>query len=137
MNMKTIRKMLLLAIIFCGVTQYTEAQEKHGKLEVTTQLTELQGNYDQRKFYRELLTYNMKNCPYISHFSVNEANESQDNHNIIWHYEVNKRDDITKFYKWLYNFLLSPQENDMKTSLTPFGPHYNLSDKTEIKERIS
>lgn len=136
MNMKTIKKMLLIIVFFCGIYQYVEGQERHEKFEVSTQLSELHGKYAQRKVYRTFLTIYMRDCPYISHFSIEEVKDTQDNHKVIWHYEVKKREDITKFYGWLYNFLESSKANGIKRALAAYAPKYDLSDKTKINKNI-
>lgn len=141
--MKTIIKMLFAAVLISGtgfttIAQQSSAQtvERSGKYEVNTQLVEKEGTYDQRKLYREFLVAYMKNCPYISHFDIHEAVGSSDNHDVVWSYEVNGWDDITKFYSWVREHLQSSEDNGLKKAMTPYKPDYAIGGQIKM-EKVS
>src|SRR5690625_4756419 len=130
--MQSLTKLIILAVLFCSFSTITHAQKKSEKLEVRTQLTEKQGDYDQRKLYRKFLTSYMDGCPYISHFSVQEENHSNDNHQVVWYYEVNDWKDITAFYHWLAKRIKSDKKSGLLMAMTPFKPDYDLGEKIQV-----
>ncbi len=132
--MKTMRHALLALLLLNGICLLAQAQEKHEKLEVTSRVTELNGTYGERKLYRDFLTTYMKKCPYISHFSISEAVGAQDNHDVIWHYEVENWDNITKFYDWISDHLKSRDDNGLKKAMTPYRPDYNIGGKMKVEQ---
>jgi hypothetical protein len=133
--MKTIIKLLFVAVLTTGITVAANAQKHSGKYEVSTQLKESRGSYDQRKLYREFLSEYMKNCPYISNFSIHEAIGSADNHNIVWKYDVNGWDDITKFYGWISEQIKSKQDNGLMKAMTPYEPDYAIGGQIHLEKR--
>lgn len=132
--MKTTCKMLLVLLLLNGICLFARAQEKHEKLVVTSRLTELKGTYPERQLYRDFLTTYMKNCPYISHFSIHEADGASDNHEVIWHYEVKNWDSITQFYDWISDHLKSGKDNGLKKAMTPYQPEYDIGGKMKVEE---
>lgn len=132
--MKNVTRVLIVAILFSGVSLMAHAQKQSGDLEVKTQLTEAKGTYEQRKLYREFLTAYMKKCPYISHFSIHEAVGSTDNHKVVWRYEVNNWEDITKFYHWVSQHIESKKEGGLVKAMTPYAPTYNIGGKIHVEE---
>lgn len=134
--MKTIAKFLLAIIITSTSMLAANAQhQSKGKLEVNTRLTETEGSYTQRKLYREFLAEYMKDCPYISNFSVREAVGASDNHEVVWTYDVNSWDDITRFYSWINGKIKSRTDDGLKKALTPFKPDYALGGRIKVTER--
>ena len=130
--MKSI-KFFIIALLFCGTFQMANAQKKKaGNLVVQTKLTETLGSYDQRKLYRDFLTSYMADCPYISNFSVHEAVGSSDNHKVVWEYQVNSWDDITKFYSWVSQHIKQKDETGLRKAMTPFEPDYNIGGKIQV-----
>lgn len=142
--MKTIIKYFFAALLIGGTAFAANAQEsqsqvspKPGKYEVTTRLTEKVGTYEQRKLYREFLTEYMKNCPYISNFSVHEMLDAHNNHDVVWTYEVNGWNDITKFYSWIAEHLKDSQKDGLKMSMTPYAPDYAIGGEIHLEKRNS
>lgn len=133
--MKSITSILFAAILISGIALHANAQKPSGGLEVTTRLTETSGSYDQRKLYREFLEQYMKNCPYVTNFSVREAVGTADNHEVEWRYAVDSWEDITKFYSWLSQELKSPKESGIKMALTPYQPNYSLGGRISVAKR--
>lgn len=136
--MKTIIKVLTIAILFSGFSFMANAQdtqEPSGKLVVNTQLQESQGTYGQRKVFRTFLKDYMKDCPYISHFSIHEALNSSDNHEVVWTYEVNSWNDITAFYNWVGKQLKSKSNEGFKNAMTPYQPDYAIGGKIHVERR--
>ncbi len=130
--MKSISKILLVAILLSGFSLMAGAQKKSGKLEVKAQLTEVKGTYDQRKLYRDFLTEYMTKCPYISHFSIREAVGSSDNHKVVWSYQVDSWEDITKFYHWVSKQIGAKEENGLAMAMTPYAPDYNIGGRIHV-----
>lgn len=133
--MKSIISALLVTVLISGFSLTSYAQQPSGKLEVTTQLKETEGTYDQRKLYRKFLVQYMKDCPYVSHFSVEEAVGKSDNHKVQWSYQVNSWSDITKFYGWVTEQLKATKEEGLKMALTPYGPDYALGGQIHVSKR--
>ncbi len=130
--MKTISKALIVVLLFTGFTFSGHAQQRKGNLEVTTQLKETNGSYDQRKLYREFLISYMKNCPYISNFNIRETTQTSDNHDVTWSYDVNSWDDITKFYGWVESHLKPGKNGGLKKAMTPYQPDYAIGGKIQV-----
>lgn len=122
--MKTFVKISMVLLLLAGTGLSAWAQK--AKYTVTTKLTEGQGSYDQRKLYREFLADAMHACPYISHFRIVEQTNSQDNHDVVWTYEVSGWDDLTRFYNWVNKRLTSGEDPALKKALTPYAPQYAL-----------
>jgi hypothetical protein len=140
--MKTIIKMLFVALLIIGTTFIAHGRslqapvdQKPDKYEVTTQLVEEKGTYEQRKLYREFLTEYMKNCPYISNFSIHEEIDSHNDHDVVWTYDINNWDDITKFYSWVTNQLKSSKNDGLKTAMTPYAPDYAIGGRIQVEKR--
>lgn len=140
--MKTIIKMLFAALLIGGTAFAANAQDsqfqvdqKPGKYEVNTQLIEQTGTYDQRKLYREFLTEYMNNCPYISSFSIHEAIGSHNNHEVVWTYDVNGWNDITRFYSWVSDQLKSAKDEGLKKAMTPYAPDYAIGGQIHVEKR--
>lgn len=140
--MKTIIHFFFATLIIGGTAFAASAQEsqsqnnqKPGKYEVTTRLTEKEGTYEQRKLYRGFLTEYMKNCPYISNFSVHEAVDAQNNHDVIWTYDVNGWDDITKFYSWVGEHLKPTEKDGLKMAMSPYAPDYAIGGQIHLEKR--
>lgn len=131
--MKNICKLLFVAALCIAVSFGTQAQST-GKLRVSTQLKETNGNYDQRRLYREFLTDYLKKCPYISDFQVQEVPGSADNHLVIWSYDVNNWDQITSFYNWI-NTHLKKKSDGLKVALTPFQPDYAIGGVIQVEKK--
>lgn len=134
--MKKIMQILMIAF-FAGGSVFAANAQQHatGKLQVTTQLKESKGSSDQRQLYRQFLEEYMKNCPYISNFKVEEALGSQDDHNVVWSYNVNSWEDITKFYSWINEQLKSNKNDGLKMALTPYQPDYAIGGKINVTEK--
>lgn len=140
--MKTIIKLLFAAFIITGTgfaataqQSSTEEVQKPGKYEVTTRLVEKVGTMEQRQLYREFLEEYMENCPYISHFSVQQAVGSNNNHDVVWTYQVNSWSDVTKFYSWVGNQLKSSKEDGLKKAMTPYAPDYAIGGQIQMEKR--
>ena len=131
--MKSMTKMLMIVLLCCSSFHFTDAQKKPGDLVVKTNLTESLGSYDQRKLYRDFLVSYMKDCPYISNFTVVEAAGSDDNHNVVWQYQVDSWQDITKFYDWVAKHVKDKDETGFRKAMTPFQPDYNIGGKIQVK----
>ena len=131
--MTTFVKILFIATLFSSTAFISRAQQKTEKFTVFTSLKENSGSYDQRKLYREFLTSYMKDCPYISHFNILEESNATDNHNVVWTYEVNSWDDITKFYGWV-NQQLKSKDGGLKKAMTPFSPDYAIGSKIKVEK---
>lgn len=130
--MKNLSRAIVVAILFSSVSFMASAQKKSGKLVVKTQLTEAKGTYDQRKLYREFLTTYMDKCPYISNFSIAEAIGSTDNHKVVWRYDVNSWEDITKFYNWISKNIKEERQGGLVKAMTPYQPDYNIGGKISV-----
>lgn len=134
--MKTIAKIFFVALLTGSSVFAAQAQQSNkGKLEVTTRLTESKGTLEERQLYREFLVEYMKQCPYISNFSVQPAIGSSDNHNVVWTYNVNSWDDITKFYGWVNEKLKSNTSEGLKKALTPYNPDYAIGGQINVTDR--
>lgn len=140
--MKAIIKLLFAALLISGTTFAANAQslqsqvdQKPGKYQVNTQLVEQKGTYEERKLYREFLTEYMKNCPYITNFSVHEAVGSHNNHDVVWNYDVNDWNDITKFYSWVTSQLKASNNDGLKTAMTPYAPDYAIGGQIQVEKR--
>lgn len=131
-----IKIFLWIALVCAGFSFQAKAQKSSGSLEVTTQLKEATGTYDQRKLYRKFMEESMKDCPYVHNFSIRESIGTADNHKVEWHYRVDGWDDITKFYSWLNTKLKSGQENGVRMALTPYAPNYSLGGKISVAKRV-
>lgn len=134
--MKKIINMFMVALLVSGSVLAATAQQKTtGKLQVNTQLRETKGTIAQRQLYREFLEEYMKNCPFISNFKVQQAIGTTDDHNVVWTYNVNSWDDITKFYGWVTEQLKSDKKGGLKMAMTPYKPDYAIGGKIEVTER--
>lgn len=130
-------KLFLVAALAVSTAFSASAQQTHskGKLEVSTNLKETVGTSAQRQLYREFLAEYMKQCPYINNFSIHEAIGSTDDHNVVWTYNVNSWDDITKFYGWVSDKLKSTEDDGLKKAMTPYKPDYAIGGQIKVKER--
>lgn len=134
--MKKIAKIFLVALLIGGSALSVSAQQQSkGKLEVNTRLTESIGSHTQRQLYREFLAEYMKECPYITNFKIHEALGSSDNHDVVWTYDVNSWDDITKFYGWINEKLKSRGDDGLKKAMTPYQPDYAIGGQIKVSER--
>lgn len=131
--MRTFLKMVFITAFLSSAAFAIHAQQKSGKLTVYSRLQEKVGTYDQRKLYREFLTDYMKDCPFISHFHIEEALNTTNNHDVIWTYEVNNWDDITQFYGWV-NRQLKLKEGGLKKALTPYQPDYAIGGQIRVEK---
>ncbi|MGH2643189.1 MAG: hypothetical protein ACRDE2_04520, partial [Chitinophagaceae bacterium] len=77
----------------------------------------------------------LKNCPYISNFNIHEAMNSQNNHDVVWTYDVNGWNDITKFYSWISDQLTGSKDNGLKTAMTPYAPDYAIGGQIQVGKR--
>lgn len=134
--MKSIIKVLFAIVLVSGIAIQVSAQRNAGELQVNTRLRESEGTYDQRQLYRKFLEEYMKNCPYITNFSVREVVGTSDNHDVEWRYNVNSWDDITKFYSWVAQQLKSPKESGLKMALAPFAPDYAIGGQISVAKRM-
>ena len=134
--MKKIIKMFIIALLVSGSVLAATAQQKSsGKLQVNTQLKEIEGTSAQRELYRGFLEEYMKNCPFVSNFKVQQAIGTKDDHNVVWSYNVNSWDDITKFYSWITDQLKSKGNDGLKMAMTPYKPDYAIGGKINVTER--
>jgi hypothetical protein len=133
--MKKIIASVFAVLFACGTLLTANAQNTSGKYQVTTRLKESTGTYQERELYRGFLTEYMKACPYISHFSVQEAVGSADNHDVVWRYQVNSWNDITAFYAWVNNQLKSSDDNGLKKAMTPYAPVYAIGGQIDVQKK--
>jgi hypothetical protein len=133
--MKTIITSVFAVLFVCGALVAANAQNSSRKYQVSTRLKESTGTYQQRQLYRGFLTEYMKECPYISHFSMQEAVGSPDNHDVVWRYEVNSWNDITAFYAWVDNQLKSSENNGLKKAMTPYAPDYAIGGQINVQKK--
>lgn len=127
--MKTITMVLWVAVLCTGSVIAANAQKPSGNLEVMSSLHETSGTYDERKLCRQFLEQYMKDCPYITDFSIREVPGATDNHVVEWQYRVDSWDQITQFYGWLAEKIKSPKKDAVKMALSPYGPDYSLGGK--------
>lgn len=131
--MKSIKAIFLVAIIAGVSVIAAQAQQTIGKYTVTTQQKEKKGTYEQRKLYREFLEVSMKDCPYISHFSVHEILSDTDNHDVVWSYQVNNWEGITHFYDWI-NQQLKSSNSGLKEAMTAYRPDYTIGGQISMEK---
>lgn len=133
--MKTLAKTIIVVVLLIGMTLASQAQQQKRELVVTTRLKETNGSYAQRKLYRSFLEGFMKDCPYITHFHVQEAMSASNNHKVVWIYEVNSWGNITQFYNWIHESLKSTKNTGLKKALTPYKPDYEIGGKIQVEEK--
>lgn len=136
--MKTLKILALGSILFLALSSTVHAQQtvqKDGRYQVSTQLNETNGTYDERKLYRSFLTEAMKQCPYISNFQIVEVSGSSDNHQVEWKYDVNGWEDITHFYSWIDKNIRSSKDSTLIKALTPYRPYYVLGGKITVHKK--
>lgn len=75
----------------------------------------------------------MKDCPCISPFQIQEA--VQNNHQVIWQYEVKGWGDITKLYHWITESLKTNSNPGLKMTLTPYMPDYALGSQIRVTKK--
>lgn len=140
--MNTIIKFFFAGIVIAGTSYAATAQQssvpvgqKPGKYEVTTHLVEQRGTLEERRLYREFLKEYMKNCPYISDFNVQQSVGSGNNHDVVWTYDVNSWNDITRFYSWISSQLKSSDDDGLKKAMTPYAPDYAIGGQIQLEKR--
>lgn len=134
--MKTILRSSFAMLLAFGTVMVSNGQKHLEKYQVTTQIREAAGSYQERKVYRGFLEEYMKNCPYISKFSIEEQPHSTDNHEVIWKYDVNSWNDITRFYSWIGDQLKLEDESGLKKALEPYAPKYQIGGQIIMEKKL-
>lgn len=132
--MKTILKSSFAILLLLGTVMVSNGQKHSEKYQVTTLLREAAGTFQERKVYRGFLEEYMKNCPYISNFSIQEPVHSTDNHEVIWTYEVNSWNDITRFYSWIRDQMKSKDQGGLKKAMEPYAPKYQIGGQISMQK---
>lgn len=105
------------------------------KYRVTDQLKETFGSYGDRKLYRTFLIQSIKNCPFVSQFQISEIPGNADNHEVVWTYEVNGWNDITRFYDWIQSHMRDSGDSTLQKALTPYQPYYSLGGLIRVENK--